>query len=538
MQTNQNQPIWNPSRVASLSFIFTPVFGSYLQGRNWQSLGHPERAASSKSWFCASLLVLVVMAAAAVYGLTSGAIGSDAVRGVVNLGALAYFAIWYGVSGRQQVQYVKEQFGKDYAKKSLVKPLLAAVVLGLAYIAVIVGILIAALGSDGGGAARETSHASSVESSNGPSFSLASFFGGGNKLDCASPDVRKIITDNYADQLVEMGIPDLVAAVESKRIGFRVDTITETGRNTESQFVNCKGNLVITFPAEDLAKARKVLGDGGLNGMFAEAIRKTGPVFNEEMAYRVSIPADKEERKNGPVVEFRFVNARDASDSFVAYGAAYGALAYTAPDISASSNNTQKWSKEFKDAALQACGKQANLNLCQCRLDEFERLLSQEDMQRIGYLIQSKSLDAGKYPNFIALSGSLSKQCPNPASTASAAAEQAAAVSASTVVTQPASDTSSQTVVQQDAPKAAVIEASFDCGKAASKIEKLICSTPETADSDRRVADAYRAAASKSSDPAGLKQQQRDWLKERNACDDAACLMRVTDARVQVLSAM
>lgn len=28
MQNTQNQPIWNPSRVASLSFILTPAFGS------------------------------------------------------------------------------------------------------------------------------------------------------------------------------------------------------------------------------------------------------------------------------------------------------------------------------------------------------------------------------------------------------------------------------------------------------------------------------------------------------------------------------
>nr|WP_160327450.1 lysozyme inhibitor LprI family protein [Burkholderia ambifaria] len=132
----------------------------------------------------------------------------------------------------------------------------------------------------------------------------------------------------------------------------------------------------------------------------------------------------------------------------------------------------------------------------------------------------------------------MSKQCPIPASASavSAPAEQAAAISASDVATQQTSDASSQ--VQQEAPKSAVVEASFDCGKATSKIEKLICSTPATADADRRLAAAYRVAAAKSSDPAGLKQQQRDWLKERNACDDATCLVRVTDARIQALSAM
>ncbi|RQQ52257.1 lysozyme inhibitor LprI family protein [Burkholderia stagnalis] len=88
------------------------------------------------------------------------------------------------------------------------------------------------------------------------------------------------------------------------------------------------------------------------------------------------------------------------------------------------------------------------------------------------------------------------------------------------------------------ASTAPVIQASFDCGKAVSKIEKLICSTPETADADRRLKAAYSAARSKTNDPVGLKDDQRQWLKERNACDDAACLLNVTQVRIQRLSAM
>ncbi|WP_175787161.1 lysozyme inhibitor LprI family protein [Burkholderia anthina] len=82
------------------------------------------------------------------------------------------------------------------------------------------------------------------------------------------------------------------------------------------------------------------------------------------------------------------------------------------------------------------------------------------------------------------------------------------------------------------------VQASFDCGKAVSKIEKLICSTPETADADRRLNAAYSAAHAKTNDPVGLKDDQRQWLKERNACDDAACLLNVTLVRIQRLSAM
>ncbi|WP_353254952.1 lysozyme inhibitor LprI family protein [Burkholderia anthina] len=528
MQNTQNRPIWNPSTAVSLSVVLTPAFGSYLHASNWRTLGQPERAAASKVWFYVSLLILAAMGLVAIGLVGKTDADKDAIRGAVNIGGLIYFVVWYVLSGRKQVSYVKEQFGKTYAKKSLVKPLLVAFACVIAYAAAIFGLLVATHGgADANGAATD-------QSPGGSSFSLASLFGSGNKLDCAAPNVKNFITDSYADQLVQTGIPDLVTAVQRKRITFGVEMIAETGRNTESNFVTCRGNLVITFPSEDLEKARKLAGDG----LLSEAVRKTGAVFNEEIAYKVSALADKSEKKDGPLVEISFVNARDASDSFAVYGAAYGALAYTAPDISASSKNTQKWDRDFKDAALQACGKQANLDLCQCRLDEFEKLLSQADMQRIGYMIQTKSLDADKYPNFVALSQSLSKQCPIPtsASAVSAPAEQEAAISASDVATQQTSDASSQ--VQQEAPKSAVVEASFDCGKATSKIEKLICSTPATADADRRLAAAYRVAVAKTNDPAGLKQQQRDWLKERNACDDAACLVRVTDARIQALSAM
>ena len=83
-----------------------------------------------------------------------------------------------------------------------------------------------------------------------------------------------------------------------------------------------------------------------------------------------------------------------------------------------------------------------------------------------------------------------------------------------------------------------VVRASFDCSKAVSKIEKLICSTPQTADDDARLAVAYSAARAKASNPNALKDDQRQWLKQRNACDDAACLLKVTEARIQELSAM
>jgi uncharacterized protein YecT (DUF1311 family) len=83
------------------------------------------------------------------------------------------------------------------------------------------------------------------------------------------------------------------------------------------------------------------------------------------------------------------------------------------------------------------------------------------------------------------------------------------------------------------------IVASFDCAKATAKIEKLICSTLETAASDKKLAVAYGTARAKATDPAQLKAEQLQWIKtERNVCEDAACLIKATDARIQKLSAL
>lgn len=116
------------------------------------------------------------------------------------------------------------------------------------------------------------------------------------------------------------------------------------------------------------------------------------------------------------------------------------------------------------------------------------------------------------------------------ASVISDAAQQAAASGPSSQV-----DAKPDAQAEQPVP----IVASFDCSRAASKIEKLICSTPDAADADTRLAAAYSAARAKSNDPNALKADQRNWLaNERNACSDAACLLRVTNDRIAHLSSM
>lgn len=78
--------------------------------------------------------------------------------------------------------------------------------------------------------------------------------------------------------------------------------------------------------------------------------------------------------------------------------------------------------------------------------------------------------------------------------------------------------------------------ASFDCGKATTKVEESICADAELSRLDEELASAYNDAMKKVSDPAPLMQEQRDWLKERNLCNEVSCLGNRYRQRLAVLS--
>ncbi len=74
--------------------------------------------------------------------------------------------------------------------------------------------------------------------------------------------------------------------------------------------------------------------------------------------------------------------------------------------------------------------------------------------------------------------------------------------------------------------------ARFDCGKAQTEVEKLICTTEVVSELDDRVTAAYKKALSIASDPDRIKAEQVTWLRERrNRCADAACLQQVYEDR-------
>jgi uncharacterized protein len=82
--------------------------------------------------------------------------------------------------------------------------------------------------------------------------------------------------------------------------------------------------------------------------------------------------------------------------------------------------------------------------------------------------------------------------------------------------------------------------ASFDCTKAGTRIEKLVCADPALGALDERLAAAYHALGStfdgKWSIDRAIAGDQRHWLgRVRDRCADAACLQRSYATRLDVL---
>jgi small-conductance mechanosensitive channel len=121
--------IWNPNAAANWSLLFSPAFGAFLHMLNWRALGEPEKAASAKNWFIASLVMLVVYVLVTL-SLADTKAADGATRGL----GLAYLFVWYFAVARGQANYVKDRFGKAYPRKGWGKPLLIALLAMIGYV--------------------------------------------------------------------------------------------------------------------------------------------------------------------------------------------------------------------------------------------------------------------------------------------------------------------------------------------------------------------------------------------------------------------
>lgn len=79
---------------------------------------------------------------------------------------------------------------------------------------------------------------------------------------------------------------------------------------------------------------------------------------------------------------------------------------------------------------------------------------------------------------------------------------------------------------------------SFDCGKAKSKVEHIICDNAEISKLDDELSATYSAALRSIVQANSIKQEQKQWMKERSGCADAACVKQAYEMRLQGLSSV
>ncbi|MFZ2266286.1 MAG: hypothetical protein WAV95_01780 [Azonexus sp.] len=86
-------------------------------------------------------------------------------------------------------------------------------------------------------------------------------------------------------------------------------------------------------------------------------------------------------------------------------------------------------------------------------------------------------------------------------------------------------------------PMQSAVAASFDCGKAHSPMEKLICSDAKLSKLDDDLAAAYKQAIVSSGAKSAITQWQREWLRSYPvaSCKNAGCLASAMSTRIDLL---
>jgi uncharacterized protein len=74
--------------------------------------------------------------------------------------------------------------------------------------------------------------------------------------------------------------------------------------------------------------------------------------------------------------------------------------------------------------------------------------------------------------------------------------------------------------------------ASFDCGKAKTNVEKIICSDAGLSKLDEELSSVYKESLNESQHQNVIKNAQKFWRERRDACSDAGCLRQSYEERL------
>lgn len=78
--------------------------------------------------------------------------------------------------------------------------------------------------------------------------------------------------------------------------------------------------------------------------------------------------------------------------------------------------------------------------------------------------------------------------------------------------------------------------ASFDCEKASTKIEKMICGNVDLSRLDEDLSKAYKTALQDEKKSEPTRQAQKKWIKDRNSCQNTACVILAYHNRISELT--
>lgn len=101
---------WNPAAAVNWSLLFTAIFGSYLHIKNWEALGRPKDARTSRIWFWLSIAVMGIGVFSPLSDAASAGLG------------IWLLIIWYIFDARKQIGFIRERYGKNYPRRSFGKP--------------------------------------------------------------------------------------------------------------------------------------------------------------------------------------------------------------------------------------------------------------------------------------------------------------------------------------------------------------------------------------------------------------------------------
>lgn len=90
--------------------------------------------------------------------------------------------------------------------------------------------------------------------------------------------------------------------------------------------------------------------------------------------------------------------------------------------------------------------------------------------------------------------------------------------------------------MQEPAQQSQQAGPSFNCAKASTAIEGMICGNAELASLDARAAKAYKLVRDGADDRAAMQREQVQWIKQtRNACKSVECLTLAYSERAEDL---